>query len=489
MKYIKSYIVIALLLFTTAGISQEKAWLVQLSGGPTIHYGDIMDHELFFPALDNSDAWNFSGSFSLEKQFNPFLTLRGQILYGKLGGTRHSVTNPRHFEADIFDYSLQARISFINLFADYNPYRTVDFYGLAGVGMSNWESRLMDVNDNVIRQSGGVDVGMIDMTTEGFIPVGAGLSFRMNDNLDLNLESTLRITNSDLLDAAEGGSAYDMYSFTSLGISYTFGSKKPQRRTRMEETSHRVQQEDAKPDTAEQEAPEKEAPFQAEVTSEMPEEVNAGQSFAVNISINKGDISGPATLRQVFPAGFEVQPLYLSGGDFNFLNQVFTVNWQNLPSNKRLGLSYRVKTDDVEDGTYPISGVFTYTQNANSELLSFKNSVKVNAPEKTQQDEQASYEKEQRVDEGTIFRVQIRAKYRKKMSVSALKNQYNLQETIYEDYHGGYYIYTVGNFSTYEAAKRKRQELTRYKGISDAFVVAFVNGRRLNKLSDLEQFK
>ncbi|MDZ7776731.1 MAG: hypothetical protein U5L09_14570 [Bacteroidales bacterium] len=130
--------------------------------------------KLFFPALDNTDAWNFSGSFSLEKQFKSFPDAAGANLIWKTGRHRYNVTNPRHFEADIFDYSLQARISFINLFADYNPYRTVDFYGLAGVGMSNWESHLMDVNDNVIGQSGGVDVGMIDMTTEGFIPVGAG---------------------------------------------------------------------------------------------------------------------------------------------------------------------------------------------------------------------------------------------------------------------------------------------------------------------------
>lgn len=487
MKYIKSYIIISLLLITTAGISQEKAWSVQLSAGPTIHYGDIMDHELFFPATDNSAAWNFSGSLSLEKQFNPYLGLRGQILYGKLGGTRYTVTNPRYFEADIFDYSLQARLSFVNLFADYNPYRTIDFYGLAGVGMSNWESHLKDDTDNIIRSSGGVDVGMIDMTTEGFIPVGAGFSIRMNDNFDLNLESTLRITNSDLLDAAEGGSAYDMYSYTSLGFTYTFGSRKAQRRTRIEESTHRIQQEET--DTTEQQEQEEETPpFEAEITSEMPEEINAGQSFAVNININKGDITGPATVRQVFPEGFEVQPLALSGGEYNFLNQVFTVNWQSLPSNKKIALTYRVKTDDVEGGTYPISGIFTYTQNANSKLLPFKNSVKVNAPVRSEEEKQDTYD-QQRVDEGTVFRVQIRAKYHKKMSIPALKSQFDINETIYEDYHGGYYIYTLGNFSTYDAAKRKRENLTRVHGVKDAFVVAFVNGRRVNKLSDLEQFK
>ncbi len=488
MKYINhTILVFAVLVFTLPGYSQEKDWSVQLSAGPTIHYGDIMDHKLFFPATDNDKAWNFSGAFSLERRLNPYLSLRGQILYGKLGGTRD--ISSRYFEADIFDYSLQARLDFINLFADYNPYRTVNIYGLIGVGMSNWESHLYDVNDNEIARSGGVDVGMLEMTTEGFIPGGGGISFRVNDNLDLNLESTLRVVNSDKLDAKEGGSKYDMYSFTSLGLTYNFGGKQPQRRTRTEEASHRIDEQESDTTQEEKESVEEEPPFEAEIDSEMPEEVNAGQNFAVNIKINKGDLTGPATLRQVFPADFEMQPLTMANGDFNFTNQVLTVNWEELPSDEELKVTYRVNTDEVEGGTYPISGIFTYTQKAQSKLLSFKNSVVVNAPEKSEQEERTKYDKDdERKDEGTVFRVQIRAKYQRKMSKEAIKNQYNLDDRIYEDRHGGYYIYTVGNFSTYEEAKQKRQTLNRRHGITDAFVVAFVDGKRVNKLSDLDRF-
>ncbi|MGM0566092.1 MAG: outer membrane protein [Bacteroidota bacterium] len=492
MKYINHTILIfAVLVFTLPGYSQEKDWSVQLSAGPTIHYGDIMDHDLFFPAVDNDKAWNFSGAFSLERRLNPYLSLRGQLLYGELGGTRSSVTNPRYFDADLFDVSLQGRLDFINLFADYNPYRTFNIYGLLGVGMSNWESHLYDVNDSEIGSSGGVDVGMLEMTSEGFIPAGGGISFRVNDNFDLNLESTMRIVNSDDLDAAPpNGSKYDMYSFTSLGLTYKFGGKQTESRKRSEEeVSHRLDDQESDTAKEEKEAIEEEPAFEAEIASEMPEEVNAGQSFAVNININKGDLTGPATLRQVFPADFEVQPLAMANGDFNFANQVLTVNWEELPANKELKLSYRVKTDDIDGGTYPISGIFTYTQKAQSELVSFKNSVKVNAPEKSKTAKDTAYDQQdERIDEGTVFRVQIRAKYQRKMSVEAMKNQYNLDEKIYEDRHGGYYIYTVGNFSTYEEAKQKRQTLNRRHGISDAFVVAFVDGKRVNKLSDLDRF-
>ncbi|MEA3505253.1 MAG: hypothetical protein U9R32_08685 [Bacteroidota bacterium] len=65
-----------------------------------------------------------------------------------------------------------------------------------------------------------------------------------------------------------------------------------------------------------------------------------------------------------------------------------------------------------------------------------------------------------------------------------LKSNYNISERINEDYHNGYYIYTVGSFNTYDQANAKKKSLKR-DGIIDAFVVVFKNQKRLNKLSDL----
>jgi len=48
--------------------------------------------------------------------------------------------------------------------------------------------------------------------------------------------------------------------------------------------------------------------------------------------------------------------------------------------------------------------------------------------------------------------------------------------------HDGYYIYTIGSFDTYEQARTARDILRRVNGIRDAFVVAFRNGYRLDKL-------
>lgn len=81
------------------------------------------------------------------------------------------------------------------------------------------------------------------------------------------------------------------------------------------------------------------------------------------------------------------------------------------------------------------------------------------------------------------YRVQIRARYGKALSVTYLKNRYHItHSTIREDMHDGYYIYTIGSFDTYEQARAARDVLRRVNGIRDAFVVAFRNGYRLDKL-------
>ncbi len=81
------------------------------------------------------------------------------------------------------------------------------------------------------------------------------------------------------------------------------------------------------------------------------------------------------------------------------------------------------------------------------------------------------------------YRVQIRAKYGNPISVSWLSRRYHIPvNEIRQDKHNGYYIYTVGSYDTYEQARTRRDQLRNVNGIRDAFVVAFKNGYRLDKL-------
>ncbi len=103
-------------------------------------------------------------------------------------------------------------------------------------------------------------------------------------------------------------------------------------------------------------------------------------------------------------------------------------------------------------------------------------------PEKTEP-EVVVVNKEPVYNKDFEYRVQIRARYNRAISKTYLSAKYNIPASeIKEDIHNGYYIYTVGSFDTYEQAKEERNRLRNYNGITDAFVVAFKNGERLDKL-------
>ena len=84
---------------------------------------------------------------------------------------------------------------------------------------------------------------------------------------------------------------------------------------------------------------------------------------------------------------------------------------------------------------------------------------------------------------GIEYRVQIRARYGTKISVDYLAKTYNLAASdIKENSFNGYFIYTIGSYSTYDEAASHRNVIRSNHGIYDAFVVAFKDGVRLHKL-------
>lgn len=95
--------------------------------------------------------------------------------------------------------------------------------------------------------------------------------------------------------------------------------------------------------------------------------------------------------------------------------------------------------------------------------------------------EEPVYEKPQNA--GIEYRVQIRARQGKPIIISTLSQQYNIPAAdIQQSMHNGYYIYTLGSFATYEQARQYCEVVRSRHSVHDAFVVAFENGVRLNKL-------
>ncbi len=80
--------------------------------------------------------------------------------------------------------------------------------------------------------------------------------------------------------------------------------------------------------------------------------------------------------------------------------------------------------------------------------------------------------------QGFEYRVQIMAKAKRRENTDRLQARYNLDYPVEEHFQDGLWLYTVGHFSSYNEALQTARKI-KNKGVFDAFVTAYQNGRRI----------
>lgn len=95
----------------------------------------------------------------------------------------------------------------------------------------------------------------------------------------------------------------------------------------------------------------------------VPEEVEAGQEFRVQVTVDKGQLSGFARFQQELPAGLEAfQVNSGNAADFTFENNRIRIIWLRLPEDEKLTFYYRVKVNERLKGFFNLSGSFSYIE-------------------------------------------------------------------------------------------------------------------------------
>ena len=118
---------------------------INLNGGGMQQNTDVVINKYISP-LSN---WRTGYGGLIGFQFHPVWGVRAGITFGDLfGRSKEEVfwmenrdpayTNGMYFRAELFEYKLDATINFSNLISGYNPDRTVDVYGIAGFGFTEW---------------------------------------------------------------------------------------------------------------------------------------------------------------------------------------------------------------------------------------------------------------------------------------------------------------------------------------------------------------
>ncbi|MFK5857263.1 MAG: hypothetical protein QM503_14120 [Bacteroidota bacterium] len=393
----KSLFFFTLIIFVSTGLfaqSYNKTstfrsyWQINASGGTSLFFGDIKQYKIW-PVTSYENEWRFAGSLQLTKQISPVFGIRGQAVYGKLAGTRRDWN--RYFEANYIEFNLNTSVSIRNIISSYRSKQFWDVYFIIGIGITNYNTEVKDLTTKQVVQKVGYGNGKSfgGRTLQGIMTGGLGFDFRLSDKWNVNLESANRIMNSDDLDGRTSGFIYDVYNYTSVGISYKFGMKK---------------------------ASKKDDDYNYYEKNNKKIKVSEYDEYGTNL------IQPPQVDILVIEPVVVVPPVY--------------------------------KEFIVEQPIEPITPV-------KKQIVIIENTPIT----------------------GVEYRVQISAKYNRVVSIQKLSNLYNLRaDQIQENMYNGYFIYTIGSFATYEQAREKRNSLRGYNGISDAFIVAFKNGQRLNKL-------
>jgi outer membrane protein OmpA-like peptidoglycan-associated protein len=196
-------------------------WAFGFGPGMLLMHGDMRDH-LLAPSLRNRARPNRAdiqagGSVYVTRHLSPYFALKGEVLAGSLAATRQ----PEFASTPVFDVSLNLILDLTNTFPRYKPYaRKVNVHSQAGMGRTS-------VIGSVRRIQDGVTVRYTGPSNYTVLPVGGGMRIHLNPHIDLDLNYTYRMVNSDFLDATRSGSdrpllntVKDGYSWLNISIAW-----------------------------------------------------------------------------------------------------------------------------------------------------------------------------------------------------------------------------------------------------------------------------
>lgn len=476
-SYILFFVVITFIFISTqkdsmAQSSQKYNWYINANGGISQLYGDIQQSNN--PIGKLTDETKFGFGARLGKYVGSVFSLHFQLYNSALSGK--DINADRMFDAQLMEYQLGTTINLTNLIFG-SKERTISVYGTTGIGAAFFRSESFTISTgNLINDYGFQDDperSKAPRVISLSIPAGLGIDFKLADRWYINLESVMRFTNSDKLDARVAGSNYDACYYTSLGISYNFLHKKIDEPVEVQ--------------------PEITAnPFANEIIDVIyyfPKSIRSNEEFILKSTVHKGKVNGPGRLIQVLPIGLNVLDTVIAGAKTEVLNYTVYLNWDELPADSVIEISYRVKPDKIY-GVFPM--VSNLYLQATGREHKFRANITVEQVEELVAIQEEEPVKEVKKDTALAttndleYRVQITAGYKVKIPLETLSSRYKLNTEFKEDCMGNWCHYSVGSFQTYDQAKEYRNLLIRNNGAKDAFIVAFYKGQRLNALSEIK---
>lgn len=210
------------------GRGQYRTWSIGVHGGvlmPVVAIGGTND-------FNKWDA-NLGYGLNIRKQLGHSFGLELNGTRGKLSGTNEGISNPatKDFETEL-QYAVDLR-GVVNLGSiDFlRRENSVGFFLTAGAGYMAYAPKVTLGNGTVIDWKGKA-VGPADDRHDAkdyvkgfYIPVGAGVKFKVSERVNFNLGYTMNFVDADNLDGVYAkGQTKDKFSYGYAGLEFSLGS-------------------------------------------------------------------------------------------------------------------------------------------------------------------------------------------------------------------------------------------------------------------------
>jgi hypothetical protein len=456
---------------------------IGINVGTTLFFGDVSQGTNPY-----QDDWQFGFGFNFRKQISPYFGIGIQFISGKLHGTRIKWADGTDanffFNSNITSLNFHTTINFSNLLFGYKQKRKFSFYGLLGLGVTDYATILSknttvnNVTTTSIENTSGFDTnGISTWTPEFTIPMGIGVQLSLGSRWSFNLETNIYRVNSDNLDAKiSGTSKQEYYSYFSAGITYNLsGIGNAFRKARKKDSKYEKESRKLKKYNARIARKNKNREERELLDTERRKNIDKARKERKN-----KPSSG-------MPKVVEYDAIY----SFDAIRKLTEQNMNLFGDDTKNPQT--IKDTIVDEGKHFITGVAgTITANNTTTSLTDQKASGQNTSFSPYSSNIISSKSELKTitvptggtklipTGGLIYTVQILASRVAARNIPQLKQRYNIDQQVYLAQQGSLHRYSAGLFNTFKEAQIYANHLKRM-GLGDAFVTIYKGGRRIYK--------
>ncbi len=475
-------------------------WYVDVNVGPTVFIGDIRSAD-FIPSFESPVEIGYAFGAVFGKEMGDYFNIRSQFVYGRVNGVKP--VSDFEFKTNFFSAGLGLELNLNQLFTNDNR-SDLHVFGTFGASYLMWNADLSKASTSVLVTN--------DKAGSIAIPIGLKLSYELSPKLYLNLEGSLFVVTSDMVDAKSGGIAHDDINYNYIGLTYKFDKKK--RRRKPISRSRIVQATPAEPDVKEEVAkveeekveeaiievdPEEksvevkeeliaeaetktEAKIEEAIISKVIKQENTGEAigikgisvdYRVSVYSNKTK-TDPVALQKQLRIPEKIVEKMSADGTYCYLVGNFDKMWKAKELRNKLITQSNVKSAKVvlckDDKAMHLIDAYNFAVAAQKNTVDeklFENSI---------------YElvelKHTVPETGLSFGVQILSVKKEVYPIQVIIDLYDIKGNVIVDRKTSWSKFIVDGYETLEDAVKDKFEL-RKKGFTDAFIVAYYNGRRI----------